>query len=113
MMRYFWMMQFESVGQVTEQLLGVYSTDRAPSMAELIIAYIGFYWLFTQSGQFSTDRSVQQTYLSYGFACESQANSVLSKLSFHLPTSVDYILTLTMSVSKAHPCRSRHFAGAF
>ncbi|KAI8265338.1 hypothetical protein K4K58_011373 [Colletotrichum sp. SAR11_239] len=37
-------------------------------MAELIIAYIGLYWLFTQSGQFSTDHSVQQTYLSYGSA---------------------------------------------
>ncbi|KAF3811756.1 hypothetical protein GCG54_00014508 [Colletotrichum gloeosporioides] len=102
MMRYFWMMQFESVGQVTEQLLGVYSTDRAPSMAELIIAHIGLYWLFTQSGQFSTDTSVQRTYLSYGSACQSHADSVLSKLSFHLPTSVDYILALTMAVSTAH-----------
>lgn len=99
------MMQFESVGQVTEQLLGVYSTDRAPSMAELIIAHIGLYWLFTQSGQFSTDTSVQRTYLSYGSACQSQADSVLSKLSFHLPTSVDYILALTMAVSTAHLSR--------
>lgn len=107
------MMQFESVGQVTEQLLGVYSTDRAPSMAELIIAYIGLYWLFTQCGQFSNDHSVQQTYLSYGSACESQANSVLSQLSFHLPISVDYILALTMAVSKVHPCRPRYFAGIF
>ncbi|KAK1855397.1 C6 transcription factor [Colletotrichum chrysophilum] len=97
MMRYFWMMQFESVGQVTEQLLGVYSTDRAPSMAELIIAYIGLYWLFTQSGQFSTDTSVQRTYLNYGTVCQSHADHVLSQLSFHLPTSVEYILALTMA----------------
>lgn len=98
-MRLFWSMAFESVGQVTEQLLGAYSTDRRPSSAELIITYIGLHWLFIQCSEFATDPATQATCAIEAQSSREHADLVLAQLPFHLPANMDYVLALTMAVS--------------
>lgn len=102
-MRYFWAMEFESVGQVTEQLLNAYGTDRQPSNAEWIITYIGLHWLFLQSSQFATDPAIQERYAAHAVECRKGADAVLAQLPFHVPSTMDYVLALTMAVSPEQP----------
>lgn len=92
-------MAFESVGQVTEQLLGAYSTDRRPSPAELIITHIGHHWLFTQCSQFATDPAIKMSCTAEAEGSREQADMVLAQLPFHLPANMDHVLALTMAVS--------------
>lgn len=98
-MRLFWSMAFESVGQVTEQLLGAYSTDRRPSSAELIITYIGLHWLFIQCSQFANDTATQASCAAEAQSCREHADQVFAQLPFHLPANIDHVLALTMAVS--------------
>lgn len=97
-MRLFWSMAFESVGQVTEQLLGAYSTDRRPSSAELIITYIGLHWLFMQCSQFANDPATKASCTTEAESCRERADQVLAQLPFHLPANIDHVLALTMAV---------------
>lgn len=92
-------MSFESVGQVTEQLLGAYSTDRRPSSAELIITYVGLHWLFIQCSQFAPDPAIKASYAAEAQSCREHADLVLAQLPFHLPVNIDHVLALTMAVS--------------
>lgn len=96
-------MEFESVGQVTEQLLSAYSTDRRPSSAELIITYIGLHWLFTQCSQFATNPVIISSCSAQAQGCREQADVVLAQLPFHLPANMDHVLALTMAVSAHLP----------
>lgn len=112
-MRFFWSMAFESVGQVTEQLLGAYSTDRRPSPAELIITYIGLHWLFMQCSQFATDSATKASCATEAQRSREQADVVLLQLPFHLPANVDHVLALTMAVGFLNYPSNYHFVGPY
>ncbi|KAG6354340.1 hypothetical protein INS49_004357 [Diaporthe citri] len=102
-MRFFWSMEFESVGQVTEQLLSADSTDTRPSPAELIITYIGLHWLFTQCSHFAMDPAIKSSCAAEAQGCREHADVVLAQLPFHLPANMDHVLALTMAVSAHLP----------
>ncbi|KAF6817570.1 fungal specific transcription factor [Colletotrichum plurivorum] len=96
-MRYFWAMEFESIGQVTEQLLSAYATDRQSSTAEWIITYIGLHYLFTQGSQFAADSVTQERYAAQIVDCRKSADAVLARLPLHIPSTMDYVLALTLA----------------
>ncbi|TDZ36723.1 hypothetical protein C8035_v005153 [Colletotrichum spinosum] len=98
LLRFFWMTQFESIGQVNEQLLGVYSLNRPPSNAELVTTFVGLHWLFSQCSQMAGDRETEASYSAEAERCRESVDAVLAQLPLHLPTNINYILALSMAV---------------
>lgn len=96
---FFWSMTFGSVAQVTEQLLGAYSTDKRLSPAELIITHVGVHKLFIQCSQFATDPNIKASFAAKSQGSREQADVVLAQLPLHLPADMDYVLALSMAVS--------------
>lgn len=99
LLKLFWSMSFESVGQVTEHLLSLYSVDGQSSMPELVITHIGLHSLFSQCSMTATDTEVRRTYAAQADACHGNVERILASLPLHLPTTVDCVLALTMAVS--------------
>ncbi|TDZ16383.1 putative transcriptional regulatory protein [Colletotrichum orbiculare MAFF 240422] len=97
LLRFFWMTQFESIGHVNEQLLGVYSLNRPPSNAELVITFVGLHWLFSQCSQMAGDRETEASYSAEAERCRESVDAVLAQLPLHLPTNINYILALSMA----------------
>jgi hypothetical protein len=66
--------------------------------AELIIAYMGLYWLFDECAMMASTEA-RDDLRRQAQICQSSLEAVLSTLGFHIPLTVDYILAMYLAVS--------------
>ncbi|KAL0931453.1 fungal specific transcription factor [Colletotrichum truncatum] len=93
----FWIMCFDSVGQVTNQLLGLYTLQTISTPPELVITYIGLHSLFLACARTLTCPERRARYLEEANSCQEIADVVLARLPLHLPTTVECVLAMTMA----------------
>ncbi|KAI8711931.1 Zn(2)-C6 fungal-type domain-containing protein [Fusarium sp. LHS14.1] len=84
------LLQFKSLGHFTEYVVKACSPGPMTD-AELIIVHLGLYWLFYECSGVSTDISTKHDYAAQASVCKNSLEIVLSNLSFHAPTTVDYV----------------------
>lgn len=94
--RYLWSYEIESVGQFMEYFLTVYSGK--PSNADLIIVNAGLHRLFHECSVVETDPLLKADYKAQSSLCHQNLESLLKRLPFILPCTLDYILALCMGV---------------
>ncbi|KPM39016.1 hypothetical protein AK830_g7558 [Neonectria ditissima] len=91
-----WFMEFQTVGQFTAHFIKVCSPGPATE-AELIIVYAGLYWLFLECANVVSDHSLKQEYHEQATLCRDNLETVLYRLPFHLPTTLDNAYALSMA----------------
>lgn len=92
-----WLGELKSLCDFTLYLGKVCSPGPATD-SELIVAYMGLYWLFadcatiaSNEGKQDLDRQAQK--------CQTSLEATLSSLGFHIPTTIDSVLAMYLAVS--------------
>ncbi|KAK7416494.1 hypothetical protein QQX98_005198 [Neonectria punicea] len=83
-------LEFKSPGHFTEYVVKAYSPGSITD-AELIIVHMGLYWFFSKCSSTLKDATVQHEYDAQARVCRDNLEIVLSNLSFHTPTTLDYV----------------------
>lgn len=91
-------MEFPTLGHFMEYLIKVYSPGMATE-ADLIIVHVGLYWLFCACSSAAIDESTKQDYDVQACVCRDNLDTILSRLSFHMPTTMDYACAMSLAVS--------------
>ncbi|KAK7408266.1 hypothetical protein QQX98_009579 [Neonectria punicea] len=91
-----WFMEFQTVGQFTAHFIKVCSPGPATE-AELIIVYAGLYWLFLECANVVVDHGLKRGYHEQATLCRDNLETVLYRLPFHLPTTLDNAYALSMA----------------
>ncbi|KAI9149936.1 Leptomycin B resistance protein pmd1 [Paramyrothecium foliicola] len=97
LLRIFWSTAFENLGQVTEQLLSLYSIEREPTPPELVITYVGLHSLFSQCSMVARNEDSKKVYGAEAETCRENLDAVLAHLPLHLPVTVECILAMTLA----------------
>lgn len=92
-----WLGELKSFGDFTLYLTKVCSPGPATD-SELIIAYMGLFWLFGECATL-TSNEARQDLNRQAEICQSSLEAVLSSLGFHIPTTIDYVLAMYLAVS--------------
>lgn len=77
----------------------MYSSSQ-PTAAEQIIGLCSIASLFFQCAFLMKDPAQKKEFQRHGEACHRDLERAIFRLPFHLPTSFDYILALSMAVSR-------------
>ncbi|KAL7619854.1 hypothetical protein AAE478_010399 [Parahypoxylon ruwenzoriense] len=96
----FWFMEFRSISQFNDYFIKVFSPGPATE-AELIIVNAGLYWLFYECVHMLTDEQAKETYHNYAYLCRDNLETILSRLTFHVPVTMDYTYAMSMSQGKS------------
>lgn len=93
--RAFCCLEFESIGQFVEYFFTVYSGQ--PSIADLIIVNCSLERLLIEYGNDQTDEARKLEFRSQGLLCRHNMESILARLPFNLPMTLDFSLALLMA----------------
>ncbi|KAH7143790.1 fungal-specific transcription factor domain-containing protein [Dactylonectria macrodidyma] len=93
--RIFCCLEFESIGQFVEYFFTVYSGQ--PSIADLIIVNCSLERLLIEYGNGEADEARKNEFTSQGLLCRRNMESILARLPFNLPMSLDFSLALLMA----------------
>ncbi|KAM0424825.1 hypothetical protein ACHAPT_009881 [Fusarium lateritium] len=91
-----WLMDFQTIPQFTTHFIKVCSPGPATE-ADLIICYVGLYWLFCECANVITDGNLKQDYDEQAIICRDSLETVLSRLPFHFPATLDNVYALNMA----------------
>lgn len=72
----------------------------------LIIVNAGLYWLFAECDNETADAALKTEYKSYRDLCRNNLETLLSGLPFHLPSTQDVTLALSLAVCSESPITS-------
>ncbi|KAH6962340.1 fungal-specific transcription factor domain-containing protein [Ilyonectria sp. MPI-CAGE-AT-0026] len=90
-----WLGELKSFSDFTLCLVKVCSPGPVTD-SELIIAYMGLYWLFGECATM-TSNEARQDLNRQAEICQSSLEVVLSSLGFHIPTTIDYVLAMYLA----------------
>lgn len=93
-----WLMEFQAVNQFTTYFIRVCSPGPATA-ADMCIVHAGLYWLFLECANAVTDESLKHDYGQQAAVSMANLETILSRLPFHIPATLDYIYALSMAVS--------------
>ncbi|KAL6415588.1 putative C6 transcription factor [Ilyonectria robusta] len=96
--RAYWAMEFPTLGHFMEYFIKVYSPGMATE-ADLIIVHVGLYWLFCACSSATVDESIKQDFDAQACVCRDNLETILSRLSFHMPTTMDYACAMNLAAS--------------
>ncbi|KAH6665305.1 hypothetical protein F5X68DRAFT_265761 [Plectosphaerella plurivora] len=91
-----WWNELKAYGDFTVYLVKVCSPGPATD-AELIIAYVGLYCLFSECAAVAASESSKNDLHEQAQLCQSSLEAVLSNLGFHMPTTFDYVLAMYLT----------------
>ncbi|KAH7133832.1 hypothetical protein EDB81DRAFT_805179 [Dactylonectria macrodidyma] len=91
-----WVLELKSLGHFTQYVIKAYSPGLVTD-AELIIVHMGLYWLFLECASILTDDATKLDYTTQALVSKDNLETVLSNLSFHIPTTVDYVHALCIA----------------
>lgn len=91
-----WCYEIDSISQFMDYFLTVYSGK--PSTAQLIIVNAGLDRLFAECSVVESDPALKADYKAQASACRQNMESVLTRLPFILPFTIDYALALSLAV---------------
>ncbi|KAI0011132.1 hypothetical protein F4779DRAFT_256397 [Xylariaceae sp. FL0662B] len=94
--KWLWFFEFHQLHQFTEYLLKLYSPGKA-SDADFIIVNAGLYWLFEECAGVIEDQQTKTQYEHQASLCRSNLETILSRLPFHYPTTIDYACAMSMA----------------
>ena len=93
-----WLMEFQTVTQFTTYFIKVCSPGPATA-AELIIVNAGLFWLFCGCANTTTDETLKQEFREQASIARASLETILSRLPFHIPATLDYVYATTVAVS--------------
>lgn len=95
-MNYFWLFEFESVGEFVEYLPSCYSGR--PSITDLMIVNAGLARLFYTYSCYESDSQLRAETEERAAACHQNLQILVSRLPFSAPHTFDLALALSMAV---------------
>ena len=93
-----WLMDLQTIPEFTTHFIKVCSPGPVTE-ADLIIFYLGLYWLFCECTNVVEDESLKKEYTAQSIICRDSLETVLSRLPFHMPATLEHVLALCMAVS--------------
>lgn len=93
-----WLMDLQTIPEFTTHFIKV-SSPGPVTEADLIIFYLGLYWLFCECTNFVEDESLKKEYTTQSIICRDSLETVLSRLPFHMPATLEHVLAMCMAVS--------------
>lgn len=91
-------MDLQTIPEFTTHFIKVCSPGPATE-ADLIIFYLGLYWLFCECANAVEDDNLRKEYTAESLICRDSLETVLSRLPFHMPATLEHVLALCMAVS--------------
>lgn len=91
-------MEFQTIGQFTSYFIKVCSPGPATA-AELIIVNAGLHWLFWECANVVGDEQLKQDFEEQALIVRANLETVLSRLPFHIPATLDYVYAMATAVS--------------
>ena len=91
-------MEFQAVSQFTAFFIKVCSPGPATA-ADMCIVHAGLYWLFLECANVVTDENLKHDYNKQALVSMANLETILSRLPFHIPATLEYIYALSMAVS--------------
>ncbi|RSL97765.1 hypothetical protein CEP52_010718 [Fusarium oligoseptatum] len=91
-----WLMDLQTIPQFTTHFIKVCSPGPVTE-ADLIIFYLGLYWLFCECANAVEDENLKQEYNEQGIICRGSLETVLSRLPFHMPATLEHVLAMCMA----------------
>ncbi|KAL0938607.1 fungal specific transcription factor [Colletotrichum truncatum] len=91
-----WAFELESLDQFQEYFLNVYCSSH-PTAAEQIIILAAFTWLFSCCSSVNSIPSQREEFEKQAMTCDKSLETAITRLPFHLPTTFDYVLALSMA----------------
>lgn len=92
-------MELQTVSQFTTYFIKVCSPGPATA-ADMCIVHAGLYWLFLECANAVVDENLKRDYNQQALVSMANLETILSKLPFHIPATLDYIYALSMAVSR-------------
>lgn len=96
-----WLMDLQTIPEFTTHFIKVCSPGPVTE-ADLIIFYLGLYWLFCECVNAVGDENLKKDYMTQSIICRDSLETVLSRLPFHMPATLEHVLALCMAVSYQH-----------
>ncbi|KAF4967224.1 hypothetical protein FSARC_5203 [Fusarium sarcochroum] len=91
-----WLMEFQTVAQFTTHFIKVCSPGPVTA-ADLIIVNAGLFWLFCECSNTTTDETLKGEYLQQASIARASLETILSRLPFHIPATLDYVYATSMA----------------
>ncbi|KAM6535521.1 hypothetical protein FALCPG4_005077 [Fusarium falciforme] len=91
-----WLMDLQTIPEFTTRFIKVCSPGPVTE-ADLIIFYLGLYWLFCECTNVVEDESLKKEYTEQSIICRDSLETVLSRLPFHMPATLEHVLALCMA----------------
>ncbi|KAH7271718.1 fungal-specific transcription factor domain-containing protein [Fusarium solani] len=91
-----WLMDLQTIPEFTTHFIKVCSPGPVTE-ADLIIFYLGLYWLFCECTNVVEDESLKKEYTAQSIICRDSLETVLSRLPFHMPATLEHVLALCMA----------------
>ncbi|KAJ6188326.1 hypothetical protein N7519_003234 [Penicillium mononematosum] len=108
----YWPFEFGSLGDFTGYVIKACSPGPVTD-TELIIVHYGLYCLFTECSRAVEDEIVKQEYEAQATICKESLETILSNLSFHIPTNIDSVGAMYMAAIYCLQCGKPFAAWAF
>jgi hypothetical protein len=91
-------MDLQTISQFTTYFIKVCSPGAATA-ADLVIVNAGLFWLFCECAYAVSDEHLKQEYDEEALSARANLETILSRLPFHVPATLDYVYAMTMAVS--------------
>ncbi|OQE29192.1 hypothetical protein PENFLA_c004G09775 [Penicillium flavigenum] len=108
----YWPFEFGSLGDFTGYVIKACSPGPVTD-TELIIVHYGLYCLFTECSRAVEDEIVKQEYEAQATICKDSLETILSNLSFHIPTNIDSVCAMYMAAIYCLQCGKPFAAWTF
>ncbi|CAP80742.1 Pc12g11150 [Penicillium rubens Wisconsin 54-1255] len=108
----YWPFEFGSLGDFTGYVVKACSPGPVTD-TELIIVHYGLYCLFTECSRVVEDGIVKQEYEAQATICKDSLETILSNLSFHIPTNIDSVCAMYMAAVYCLQCGKPFAAWTF
>lgn len=95
-LRFFWCIEFQTVGQFVEYFMTVYSGK--PALADLIVVHAGLQGVMLECSHMEANEALKAEFRAQGMLCRRNLETLLASLPFSLPCTLDYVLALYMAV---------------
>jgi hypothetical protein len=94
-------MDLQTISQFTTYFIKVCSPG-VTTTADLVIVHAGLFWLFCECAHAVSDERLKQDYDEESLSARANLETILARLPFHVPATLDYVYAMSMAVSPSH-----------
>jgi hypothetical protein len=99
--QFLWLMDLQTISQFTTYFIKVCSPG-VTTTADLVIVHAGLFWLFGECAHAVSDERLKQDYNEESLSARANLETILARLPFHVPATLDYVYAMSMAVSLSH-----------